>query len=288
MSGANDQTYDLGGIRVRRIAAGALRLDGGAMFGIIPKVLWSRAASADEQNRIQLACNSLILEWEDGRVAIVETGHGCKYGEKEQRIYAIDPQRWLLPSLTEVGLDAAAVDDVVLTHLHFDHAGGLTRLGEDGQAVLTFPNARVHVQRQEHDDARASFGIMTATYRDENFAPLDAASAWALHEGPVEMLPGVAALLTRGHTRGHQSLVIRGRDRTAVYTGDVLPTAAHFPAPYNMAYDLLPLDNRESKRRLLQHAADEDWLLFIGHEPVTPVMRVVAEGSWYRLEPVAD
>jgi glyoxylase-like metal-dependent hydrolase (beta-lactamase superfamily II) len=279
--------FDLGDCSVTLVDGGHFKLDGGAMFGIIPKPLWTRATPADEQNRIQLACNCLLLEWhrETGRRVIIETGHGAKYDPKERGFFEIDPDRWLLPGLRAAGVDPAAITDVVVTHLHFDHAGGLTR-EQDGRLVPTFPNARVHAQRREYEDARENFGTMKTTYREENLRPIDDADAWHLLDRDQECLPGVRSLPTPGHTRGHHSILIRGRDRTAVFPGDVMPTAAHVGAPYNMAYDLFPLDNRESKNRLLKRAAEERWLIFIGHEPNTPVMQAVVEKSWYTLRPV--
>lgn len=275
--------FDLGGTRVTLLDAGGLLLDGGAMFGIIPKPLWTKSTSADDQNRIPLACNSLLIETADGRRTLVETGHGPKYAEKEQRIFGIDPDWWIVPALRDAGVEPDSITDVVLTHLHFDHAGGLTWL--DGERVApSFPNARLHVQRLELDDARAGFGIMTATYRPAN---LDPALAWRPIEGECEILPGIHALLSPGHTRGHHSIRIVGRDRSAIYCGDVMPTAAHLGAPYNMAYDLFPIDNRDSKRRVLAAAAESDAILVIGHEPTTPLVTVRAEKDWFRLEPLA-
>lgn len=281
---AHPTVIDLGGCRVTLISGGGLRLDGGAMFGIIPKVLWARRAPPDDDNRIQLACNCLLVEWDGAgaRRAIVETGHGEKYGEKERRIFAIDVAHWLLPSLLSAGVEPDSVDDVFVTHLHFDHAGGLTRAGESG-ALPTFPRARVHVQRREFEDARANFGVMTQTYREENFAPLDAAGAWVLHDGEARPLPGVRLIPSPGHTRGHQSVLIEGRERSLLFGGDVMPTRNHLGRAYNMAYDVLPLDNMDTKRRLLQDAARHGWLWVIDHEPLSPLAEVRADGDAFSL-----
>ena len=278
--------YDLGGITVTVLDAGALRLDGGAMFGIIPKAIWSRLIPADEQNRILLACNALLVEWaaDPGRRLIVETGHGPKYDAKEQRIYGIDPARWLLPSLEAEQIDAATITDVALTHLHFDHAGGLTHFDGD-RLVQTFPNATVHIQRTEFDDAHANFGVMTKTYRPENLQPIDDADAWHLLDGEVELLPGVRSRLTPGHTRGHHAIVVQGARRTLVYAGDLVPTRHHLGAAYNMGYDLLPLENGVAKKRLLHWLVEIGGLLAFDHEVDTPVVSVHAADDWFRFEP---
>lgn len=280
------RVIDLGDLSVTLLAGGRFRLDGGAMFGIIPKTLWSRQFPADAENHIHLACNCLLLEGRrlGGRRVIVETGHGSKYGEKEQGFFAIDPANWLLPALRRHNIDPATITDVILTHLHFDHAGGAT-MERDGALVPTFPEARVHVQRREHDDARANFGIMTNTYREENFKPIDIAGAWRLLDGEGEILPRLRAVLTPGHTRGHHSFVIEGSERTLVFSGDVMPTARHVGRAWNMGYDLFPLDNRDSKSRLLKLAAERGWLVALDHEPDTPVVSVTAEKEWYVLQP---
>lgn len=277
--------YDLGDCTVTLVSGGHLKLDGGAMFGLIPKALWSRVYPADEQNRIQLACNCLFVQWpgSSDRRVIIETGHGPKYGEKEQKIFAIDPACWLLPSLQALDVDPATITDVVLSHLHFDHAGGLTYV-RDGRLVPTFPNAQVHAQRRELEDARANFGIMTATYRKENFQPIDEAKSWHLLDGEAEIVPGIRTLPTPGHTRGHHSIVVEGPKRTLVFGGDLLPTRHHLGARYNMGYDLFPLENRSSKQRVLSWLAARDGLLAIDHEVESPVVSVRAAGDWFNLQ----
>jgi glyoxylase-like metal-dependent hydrolase (beta-lactamase superfamily II) len=276
--------YDLGHCTVTLVGGGHLKLDGGAMFGLIPKALWSRVYATDEQNRILLACNCLLVEWPGSdRRMIIETGHGPKYTPKEQAIFGIDPSRWLLPSVQACGVEPETITDVVVTHLHFDHAGGLT-YKRDGRLVPTFPRARVHAPRAELDDARANFGIMTATYRRENFEPIHA-DAWNLFDGAATIAPGVQTLPTPGHTRGHQAIVVAGRDRTLIYGGDVMPTRHHLGAPYNMAYDLLPLENRTSKHKLLAELARTGGLLAIDHEVETPIVAVRPAGDWFELTP---
>ncbi len=289
MSQLHPPRHDLGGCTVTLLSGGSLKLDGGAMFGLIPKPLWSRVYPTDEQNRIQLACNCLLVEWpaETDRRLIIETGHGPKYAGKEQKIFAIDPSNWLRPSLVSLGVDPETITDVVVSHLHFDHAGGLT-WEHDGRLVPTFPQARVHVQRREFEDARAGYGIMTATYREENYTPLDEADAWNLLDGEAEIVPGVRAIVTPGHTRGHHSIAVAGRDRTLVFGGDLMPTRHHVGAPYNMGYDLFPLDNRASKQKLLAWLAERNGLLVIDHEVAAPVVSVRKAGDWYEVAPAAS
>jgi glyoxylase-like metal-dependent hydrolase (beta-lactamase superfamily II) len=279
--------YDLGGCTVTVLDGGGLKLDGGAMFGLIPKAVWSRAYPADEQNRIQLACNCLLVEWPGSdRRLLIETGTGAKYGPKEQGIFDIDPTHWIVPMLTRAGVDPASISDVVVSHLHFDHAGGLT-CERDGRLWPTFPSARVHVHRAEFEDARANCGIMTATYREENFAPIDERDGWHILDGPGEVAPGVSTILTPGHTRGHHSVVVTGRDRLLVFGGDVMPTRHHVGAAYNMGYDLFPLDNRTSKQKLLAWLAERRGLLALDHEVDTPVLSVRKAGEWFEVEPAA-
>ncbi len=281
--------FDLGGCTATLIRGGRLKLDGGAMFGIIPKPLWNRTTPADELNRIELACNCLLIEWQGPtpRRLIIETGHGPKYAAKEQQIFAIDPGDWLLPALRAAGVDPATITDVAVSHLHFDHAGGLTH-EQDGRLIATFPKARVHVQRREYEDARANFGVMNATYRAENMSPIDAAGAWNLLDGEAEFVPGVRALLTPGHTRGHQSILVAGRDRSLIFGGDTMPTAAHAGPPYNMGYDLFPLENRASKHKLLQTVEKRAAVLVIDHEPHTPAVTARSSGDWFELQPATE
>lgn len=278
--------FNLGGCSVSLLDGGRFKLDGGAMFGIIPKPVWSRAIPADELNRIQLACNCLLVEWEAAhqRRVLIETGCGDKYSEKERGFFDIRPQRWLLQSLQAAAIDPRSITDVIVSHLHFDHAGGLT-WEADGRLLPTFPNARVHVQRREYEDAKAGFGAMKTTYRPENIAPLDESDAWCLHDGELECLPGIRLLPTPGHTPGHQSVLVSGRERAVLFAGDAMPTAAHLGAPYNMAYDLYPLENRDSKAKFLRQAADEDWLICIDHEVQAPLVRARAHQDWFLLTP---
>lgn len=252
------------------LRAGRFGLDGGSMFGVVPKVLWARSVSPDEQNRIPLQTNCLLLE-RDGRRVLVETGYGDKWGERERGQFAME-RRDVRDALAERGVAPEAIDAVLVTHLHFDHAGGLTTLrGEE--AVPAFPNAELWVQRQEWEDARANKSTMTRTYLRSHLDPI--ADRVRLLDGEAEPLPGLRVLPVPGHTWGQQAVLFQDDEGTLCFPGDVLPTAAHAGSAYNMAYDMLPYENMRTKEALLARAAKEGWRLVLDHEPGEPVRRVV-------------
>lgn len=266
------------------LRAGAFRLDGGSMFGVVPKALWARLTPPDAENRIPLQTNCLLLEG-GGRKVLVETGYGAKWGEKDRAIFGME-ERSVLDALAELGVRPGDIDAVIVTHLHFDHAGGLTHLGEDGQAVSSFPRAEVIVQRQEWEDALANRSTMTRTYLRSHLDPV--AAQLRLVEGEVEVLPGIHLWPMIGHTFGQQALRFMDAAGTVCFPGDVMPTAAHVGAAYNMAYDILPYTNLQSKAALLARAAAEGWRLALDHEPGRAVVRVLGAdkpGQW-RLEAV--
>src|SRR5205823_409620 len=193
----------IGNYTVDIVNAGPFRLDGGSMFGIIPKPLWERERRADERNRIQLAANCPLLRGR-GEVLLIDSGNGTKLGPKEQEIFALDPAITLLGSLAGLGVRAEAVTLVLYTHLHMDHCGGGTIAGPDGAAVPTFPNARYCVQRQEWEDALTNRSTMRVSYRPENLLPLHESGQLQLLDGDTELLPGIRTIVTGGHTRAHQ------------------------------------------------------------------------------------
>lgn len=264
------------------LRAGAFRLDGGSMFGVVPKALWARLSPPDDDNRIPLQTNCLLLEG-GGRKVLVETGYGAKWGEKDRAIFGME-QRSVLDALAEAGVAPGDIDAVVVTHLHFDHAGGLTHLDGAGQPVTSFPRAEVIVQRQEWEDALANRSTMTRTYLRSHLDPV--ASQMRLVEGEVEVLPGIHVWPMVGHTFGQQAVRFADENGPVCFPGDVMPTVQHVGAAYNMAYDILPYTNLQSKAELLARAAREGWRLVIDHEPGWPVVRVQAgekPGQW-RLE----
>jgi len=260
--------------RWQLLRAGAFRLDGGAMFGVVPKALWSRVAPADEQNRIALQTNCLLLEREGTRV-LVETGYGGKWSEKDRAIFAMEP-RTVVDALAEVGVAPSDIDHVVVTHLHFDHAAGLTALGEDGATPApVFPRARIVVQRLEWDDACANKSTMTATYLKSHLTPI--ADRVRLVDGEAEVLPGIHVFPVPGHTWGQQAVRFDDGDGPVCFPGDVVPTRNHAGLAFNMAYDQLPYQNLLTKQDLFARARAEGWRLVLDHEPDAPVVRVIED-----------
>jgi glyoxylase-like metal-dependent hydrolase (beta-lactamase superfamily II) len=273
----------LGDMRIHALDAGTQRLDGGAMFGVVPKPLWEKRIAADERNRIPLAMRCLLVETPDTLV-LVDNGAGNKEDQKFCEIYGIhnassDPARAtrLEDALARAGFGIDDVDVVINTHLHFDHAGGNTRRMPDGGMALSFPRARYVVQRGEFEWAHVRNERIQASYLPHNFDPVMGAGRLELLEGAVEVVPGIRVLPTPGHTPHHQSVLVSSAGATACYLADVIPTSAHLPLPWIMGYDVEPLVTLESKRTLLQRARAEEWLLVFEHDPVVPWGRLAAD-----------
>jgi glyoxylase-like metal-dependent hydrolase (beta-lactamase superfamily II) len=258
----------LGDLTLRMLKAGAFRLDGGAMHGVVPRPLWVKLVDCDADNRILLSTNCLLVEREGGpgpRRILVETGNGAKWSDKQRAQFAMEP-RSIVDALAEVGLSPDQIDLVVLTHLHFDHVGGCTRLDEDGRAVPVFSRARHVVQRGELASAHTANERNRGSYLLENIAPLEAAGLLDPVDGDVELCSGLRVVVTPGHTPHHQSVVVEGGGRSAIFFGDVIPTAVHLRLPWVMAYDVEPLVTVETKRRLLRRAREDHALVLFGHD----------------------
>jgi glyoxylase-like metal-dependent hydrolase (beta-lactamase superfamily II) len=283
------RTRTLGGLRIHALEAGVQHLDGGAMFGVVPKPLWERRIPADARNRIPLALRCLLVETPDALV-LVETGLGNKENEKFIDIYGVDNAasgaRWpdrLQEAVAAAGFSPADVSVVIDTHLHFDHAGGNTFRDAEGQVRLSFPHARYHVQRGEWEWAHRVNERTSASYLPHNFDPVMEAGRLELVEGDGEIVPGISVYRTPGHCPHHQSVLVSSAGETACFLADVVPTMAHLPLPWIMGYDVEPLVTLESKRALLKRAVDERWLLVSTHDPFTPWGYAVADGKGVRV-----
>jgi glyoxylase-like metal-dependent hydrolase (beta-lactamase superfamily II) len=271
------RTRRLGELRLHAIDGGLQWLDGGAMFGVVPKPLWERRIPADARNRIPLAARGVLVETAD-ELVLIETGLGNKSDAKAIEIYGIDS----LPTDPSAGADRIqagvreagfSLDDVTVvvnTHLHFDHAGGNTFLDGEGRIQVAFPSARYYVQRKEWEYAHSTNERTRASYLRHDFDPVEAAGKFSFLDGEVQVVPGISVTLTPGHTPHHQSVLLRSGGETACYLGDLVPTMAHLPLPWIMGYDVEPLVTLESKRAILGRALDEGWLLISTHDPVTP------------------
>jgi glyoxylase-like metal-dependent hydrolase (beta-lactamase superfamily II) len=285
------RTRTLGSLRIHALEAGLQRLDGGAMFGVVPKPLWEKRIPADARNRIPLALRCLLVETPDALV-LIETGLGNKENERFVDIYGVDnapspgslwPDR-LQEAIAAAGFRPDDVDVVVDTHLHFDHAGGNTYRDAEGQLRLSFPRARYHVQRGEWEWAHRANERTSASYLPHNYEPVMEAGRLELVAGDVVIVPGVSVYRTPGHCPHHQSVLVTSGGETACFLADVIPTMAHLPLPWIMGYDVEPLVTLESKRALLKRATDERWLLVSTHDPFTAWGYAAADGKGVRLD----
>lgn len=300
------------------LRAGRFRLDGGGMFGVIPRAVWTRAARPDDRNRIEVQHNCVLLTSAGHDAAgpiLLEAGTGNKADDKMRDIFGLE-DRWVGDALAEAGSRCQDIRHVIISHLHFDHAGGLTRRLLPGESpahpahpvALSFPNAEVIVQRQEWIDAARNNSVMTRTYFPDHLEPVeptlrlidtvhpypggehparDQEPALPLEQRCTQVLPGVHVFRVPGHTWGQQATLFRDdRGRAVVFTPDILPTAAHIGAAYSLAYDVEPYVSMVCRAWFLREACRRDWLLILDHEPGNPLVRVRDNGKgWYTLEP---
>jgi glyoxylase-like metal-dependent hydrolase (beta-lactamase superfamily II) len=271
-----------GDYRVEVVPDAGFRLDGGAMFGVVPRTLWSRVAPPDEQNRVGLTANCLYVEAGGERV-LVETGLGDKWSGKQAEMYGIKRRETLgerLRALT--GRAPEDVTVVVNTHLHFDHAGGNTRLDAEGRPVPAFPNARYFVSEAEYEHAEAPHERDRASYLPENWRPLRESGQLELKPAAYEVVPGLRMETVAGHSRTMQCLRLERGGRTLYGFADLVPTRAHVALPWIMGYDLFPVETLEAKRLLLPQAAREGWLCLFYHDREAPLCRIREEGGKLR------
>jgi glyoxylase-like metal-dependent hydrolase (beta-lactamase superfamily II) len=241
---------------------GFFRLDGGAMFGTVPKAIWSKLLPPDDENRILLAARSLIIRTGE-RVVMVDAGFGDRWTDKLRRIYDIRPAEGEGP-----GFDPASVTDVILSHLHFDHARGIFRANpeDESQAGLRYPEARIHVQAANYETAKAPNARERASYIDED-TKLLGRTRLVLASGSRDIVPGISVHATNGHTRGLQWVEVKGDGRTVAFISDIAPTSRHLPLPYLMGYDISAETLLVEKDALLRRAVDEGWILVFSHDP---------------------
>ncbi len=306
----------LGSFDLYSLCDGFFGLDGGAMFGVVPKPVWERTNPADARNRIRLASRPLLVVTSTERI-LVDTGIGDRWEEKDRDRYRIEQPPTVESSLARVGFRPADVTRVILTHLHFDHAGATTRSDNVGRPVPRFPNARHYVQHREWEAATRPNRRSRASYRPDDFLPIRESGLLELVDGDTRLELGPALVLelfqTGGHTPGHQIVLVRtdssgqgfkgsGSDhqnpgtlgprnpvlgRTAVFWGDLIPTSSHIETPYIMGYDLSPLETMEQKEKFVQQAIAGKWLSFLEHDPDHACGIICEEGGRQFLKPLA-
>lgn len=262
----------LGELEVHLLQDGHYRLDGGAMFGVVPRVLWERRLPPDELGRIRLGLNSLLVRG-GGSLVLIEAGIGCHLGAKERALYAVEQPCPLPERLARLGVEPEAIEHVVLTHLNFDHIGHIVRAGPGGTLAPAFPRARHHVQRAELAFARECPARLRSSYPAAVLEPVAAAGLWELHEGDAEVAAGVRLCATGGHTPGHQVALVESSGCRLVFWGDLVPTSRHLDPGYAMAYDLFPLDLLAAKEGLVTRSVEEGWLHAFPHEPELRLLR---------------
>ncbi len=271
-----------GDYRVEVVPDTIFRLDGGAMFGVVPRTLWSRVCPPDEHNRIRLNMNCLFIEAGRERI-LIETGIGEKWTPKQASIYGIERERPFSESLqTIAGVGPQEITIVVNTHLHFDHAGGNTLEDAEGRARPAFPNARYFVSRAEYEHAEAPHERDRASYLPSNWRPLMQSGQLELKEAEYEIAPGLKMETIIGHSRSMQCVRLQREGRTLFGFADLVPMRAHVPFAWIMGYDLYPVETLEAKKRLLPQAAREDWLCLFYHDAEAPLGRIIEEDGQLR------
>ena len=256
----------IGSLELTPLLDAYFRLDGGAMFGVVPKPLWERRTPADARNRIPLATRPLLVDNGSTRL-LVDAGIGNKMDAKSVDIYAIDRTKNVAHSLAEVGLSESDIDIVLASHLHFDHFGGATTTDGSGAVRPTFPNARYVVRADEWEDATHPHERNRASYLPDDFAPLKAAGVLDLFQVDREIIPGVRVEWTGGHARSHQVVYLESGDQTAVFVADMIPTTAHVDEAWIMGYDLYPMETLAFKRRFIREAIEREYLIVFEHDP---------------------
>lgn len=272
----------LGDLEFHVLVDGYVSLDGGAMFGVIPKTMWEKKIPSDGRNRIQLAMNCLLVH-AGGKRILVETGIGAKMSAKLRDIYGVEGP-FVNDRLKDYGLDPSEIDIVINSHLHFDHCGGNTRVEKD-KVVAAYPNAKYVVQRGEFEHAKHPNERDRASYMLENYDPLPGAKL-ALLEADRAIAPGVELIRVPGHTANMQCVKLTGGGKTAFFLADLVPTTAHLPLPWIMGFDLYPVTTLENKKKWIPELIQEGWITLFCHDTKTQAAYLRERGGHWEAEPV--
>jgi methylmalonyl-CoA epimerase len=276
--------YTVGDLELVSLSDGLIRLDGGAMFGTVPKVMWEKKAPADARNRVTLAMRPLIVR--GGRTMLIDAGLGGKEGEKFHDLYGVDRARSLDVTMAEAGVAPEEIDIVLASHLHFDHAGGFTYRDAAGRIRPTFPRAQYIVRRGEWEDATHTHERNRASYLADNYLPLAEAGVLQLVDDDATIMPGVKVRRTGGHCMHHQIVLIESRRKTAAFVADLMPTTAHAPDPWIMGFDLYPMDTLAAKKQFVKDAIERETLVFFEHDPAVAAGYIREQDGKRRVVPV--
>lgn len=276
----------VGNFNLYTIDAGRFRLDGGAMFGVVPKTLWARQIGADVKNRIPMAMRCLLIEsTTTGKIYLVDNGSGTKFNDKMAAIYDLDYSFSDLPSALEYhGFSPDDVTDIIFTHLHFDHCGGTTFYNTQGEIEHTFKKATYHVTKNHWETATDPNAREKASFLDDNIQPIGASGRLNLVDDHHEYEPGLTALPVYGHTKGQQLPKIEGDGKTIVFAGDLIPTHVHIPLPWVMGYDMYPTQTLEEKQHFLDDTIKNNWYLFLEHDADQEIITIAKQNGKYHVE----
>ncbi|NGP75957.1 MBL fold metallo-hydrolase [Balneolaceae bacterium YR4-1] len=274
----------IGPFSLHTIECGRFRLDGGAMFGVVPKTLWARQIEADEKNRIPMAMRCLLITSENtGKVYLIDNGCGTKFDEKFESIYALDYDHSnLLDSLDYHGFKPEDITDLILSHLHFDHCGGTTYYDDEGEIQHTFPNATYHVPKEHWETANNPNAREKASFFDEYIRPMETSGRLNLVEEHHSYEDGFSAIPVNGHTISQQLPKIEAEGKTLVFAADLLPTHIHVPLPWVMGYDMRPVQTLDEKERILNDAVEDNWHFFLEHDAQKEVITVKKEDGKFK------
>jgi len=277
----------IGKYKLSTIETGTFALDGGAMFGIIPKTLWERSNPADEKNRITLGGRCLLLQSKNRNI-LVDTGIGNGWDEKFSKIYNLDfSNSFLMKSLSDCGIQREDITDVILTHLHFDHTGGAV-VFNNGKPEPAFPNANYYIQQKHFEWAKNPSFKDSGSFITNRFLPLAKEGVLQLIDENFKLDDEISFVVSNGHTFSQQLVKITDGTKTLLYCGDLFPTSSHIPIPYVMGYDLQPVKTIEEKLAILPKAVEEDWLLFFEHDPYFTAGKVVKTDKGFKMGEILD
>ena len=271
----------IGNYKLYSVQTGLFRLDGGAMFGVVPKPLWSRTNPADDSNRIDMCMRSLLLVSDDKKI-MIDNGVGYKLSKKLNEIYGVDHSMFTLENeLKQIGFSTEDITDLIVTHLHFDHAGGSTKRDENGNLQLMFPNAVHHVQKRHWEWGQNPSERDQASFFPDNYNLIKEKGQLNLFDGDSKFDEQISLHVVNGHTPAMQLVTVTDDKNTLLFTADLFPTTSHIPLPYIMGYDLFPLTTLDEKKKFLPKIANENWLLFFEHDAFTETCRVIATDRGY-------